>query len=231
MNSPRGHSVLLDRLLTVATVSATVGVVVLLLNPGPRPSLIADAEPVATRIDNWQQLASRGARVGSREAPVTVVVFRDFGCPSCRAVESFLLDQHERFPNELALVFRHFPLNEVSYRAALAYECAVRQGVGNEMRAVLYRGQQESSETRWTALGVRARVQDTVALTRCMDDPDVHAILQADIQAADSLYAKETPTLVVNGVLFESLPTREWLAAYLKSAMRKQVPAKEVESR
>lgn len=231
MNLPRGRSVLLDRLLTLATVSATVGAVVLLLNPGPRGSPIADAEPVATRINHWRQLVTRGTLVGSRDAPVTIVVFRDFGCPSCREVESFLLDQHERFPNELAIVFPHFPLNEVSHRAALVYECAVRQGMGREMSGTLYRSPKELSRGWWTELGVRAGVQDTATLARCMDNPQVHAIVQADIQAADSLYVRETPTLVVNGVLFESLPTREWLAAYLKSAIRKQAPAKEVESR
>ena len=90
--------------------------------PDPTP-------PVPVR--DWERVASGGHRMGHVNAPVTIVEFADFQCPACRrfATEIFPMLQAQ-FGDQMALVFRHWPLpnHPYSYDAARAAECAAAQG-------------------------------------------------------------------------------------------------------
>jgi protein-disulfide isomerase len=67
---------------------------------------------------------------GSAKAPITVVEFSDFQCPSCRFAQAPLKKLEEQFHEVLNLKFRHFPLSGHAYAmdAALSAECASEQG-------------------------------------------------------------------------------------------------------
>jgi len=68
-------------------------------------------------------------RLGPANAPVQIVVYSDFQCVFaanwCRSCNS-----QAEFPNEVTIVYRHFPLtaHPRAFPAAVAAECAAEQG-------------------------------------------------------------------------------------------------------
>src|SRR5690606_34940887 len=62
--------------------------------------------------------------LGHAHAPVTVVEYGDFECPTCKQAAPSLKLLLQRFPEQVRLVFRHFPLEEVHPHALCAAEAA-----------------------------------------------------------------------------------------------------------
>ncbi|PEN14225.1 hypothetical protein CRI94_04075 [Longibacter salinarum] len=74
--------------------------------------------------------ASQGMpALGPDEAPVTMLEFSDFQCPYCARATSMVEELHNRYPDQLRIVFMHFPLSshEWARPAAVAAQCAARQ--------------------------------------------------------------------------------------------------------
>src|SRR5512140_2050378 len=47
---------------------------------------------------------------GPAAAPVKLVEFSDFECPSCRAVQADIQGLFKNYPGKIQLTFKHFPL-------------------------------------------------------------------------------------------------------------------------
>jgi cyclophilin family peptidyl-prolyl cis-trans isomerase/protein-disulfide isomerase len=83
---------------------------------------------------------------GSLDAAVTLVVFMDFQSPECVWLETILSQLLEWHPNDLRIVFRHFPQLYLHDKAALAAEAAQAagaQGAFWEMYDMLYQNYSE----------------------------------------------------------------------------------------
>ena len=68
--------------------------------------------------------------LGRAEAPVTVIVFTDFQCPSCAAIHPSLERLVKEYGEKVRLVARDFPLSQhiEAFKAAEAAEAAREQG-------------------------------------------------------------------------------------------------------
>src|SRR5690242_9105095 len=60
-----------------------------------------------------------GHRLGPDDAPVTIVVWGDFECPFCAKLAPVLHDVHEKYGDDVRIVFRHLAM-AMHPRAALA---------------------------------------------------------------------------------------------------------------
>jgi cyclophilin family peptidyl-prolyl cis-trans isomerase/protein-disulfide isomerase len=83
---------------------------------------------------------------GREDAPVTITIYNDFSCPQCAPLALTLVQLAQAHPNDLQLVFRHFPLLSVfdkSGLAAQATEAAALQAKFWEMHNLLYETQAE----------------------------------------------------------------------------------------
>jgi protein-disulfide isomerase len=79
--------------------------------------------------------------LGSEHAPVTIVEYGDFECPSCKNAVPAVKMLLENFAGKVRLVFRHFPLEQAhphALMAAEAAECAGEQGKFWEMHELLF---------------------------------------------------------------------------------------------
>ncbi|MDX2480483.1 MAG: thioredoxin domain-containing protein [Desulfuromusa sp.] len=83
---------------------------------------VAIREELATTIANQPYL-------GAADAPVTIVEFSDFQCPYCSKGAKTVEQIIEKYPNDVKLVFKHFPLNNHSWAkaAAIASHCGALQ--------------------------------------------------------------------------------------------------------
>lgn len=71
---------------------------------------------------------------GNRDAKVTIVEYSDFECPFCKAFHPTLQRAMQEYRNDIAWVYRHFPLDALHSKArkeAIASECAAELG-GND---------------------------------------------------------------------------------------------------
>ncbi len=109
-------------------------------------ALLSSPYPPVNASD-WQ----RGA-----ESPlVTIVEYSDFECPACGALAPTLAVLESQYPDQLSVVFRHFPLigseeapiHEKAALAVQASEAAGLQGAFWEMHDLLFERQLE-----WSAL-------------------------------------------------------------------------------
>jgi protein-disulfide isomerase len=173
------------------------------------------------RVEGWREFSAGGNRAGPADARVTVVEFADFQCPFCQAVARRLDSLRQERPQDLAFVYRHFPLaNHVhAVAAARASECAGAQGRFWPMHDVLYERQESIGALPWARYGAEAGVPDSAAFARCMARTDEVPGLQRDVEAGHRLKVRGTPTILINNYRVEGAPPMDTLRAYVRRAL------------
>jgi protein-disulfide isomerase len=83
---------------------------------------------------------------GKMDAPVVLVEYGDFQCPHCGAAYPMIKEIENKFKDQMAFVFRHFPLSELNpyaQAAAVASEAAANQGKFWQMHGLIFENQSE----------------------------------------------------------------------------------------
>ena len=138
---------------------------------------------------------------GPADAWVTVVEFADFQCPYCRNVQPALAEMLAAYPEDVRLVFRHFPLEAIHPRArpaARAAECAFAQDHFFEMAARVFTSSLDDSTL--AADAASAGVPDLDAWTACLTAAATDARIDGDLDIGRTAGVPATPTFFVNGV-------------------------------
>lgn len=81
---------------------------------------------------------------GNKDAKVVLIEFGDFQCPGCGAYYPMLKSLEQTYGEDVAFVFRHFPLSQIhpnAFAASRAAEAAGEQGKFFEMHDKLYETQ------------------------------------------------------------------------------------------
>lgn len=94
----------------------------------------SDLPPVTE--DDWS--------IGPDDAAVTFIEYSEPQCPFCASLEPQLMALYEMYPEDVRLVYRHFPLDSIhdkSLLASQALEAAGRQGKFQELKNFLFERQ------------------------------------------------------------------------------------------
>jgi len=146
-------------------------------------------------------LAVPGAPVrGPQKAPITIVEFSDFQCPFCASAETVLKQVLDTYPNDVKLVFRHFPKVDIPQAklAAEAAECAARQGKFWEYHDRLFAGPSEISATDLGTIA-EAISLDRQAFSTCLETGASRVRVNTDLDHGVRAGVTATPTFFVNG--------------------------------
>jgi protein-disulfide isomerase len=217
-----------DRLLNVATavmvicaVLATGFTVSRSVSPTRTPAA-AGGIVVPRSQPDWSEYARTGHVIGPRAAPIAIVEFADFQCPFCRTFKTFVDSLRRRHPDQVKLVYRHFPIrtHTLAVAAARASECAARQGRFDEMYETLYDEQASIGVQPWAWFASKAQIPDRSAFDRCVDLTDGIAALATDTVAGNRLGIEGTPTILINGIRLDGVPPLDSLEAYVSRASR-----------
>lgn len=160
-----------------------------------------------------------GPEKGSPNAPVTIVEFSDLQCRYCARAHQALQDLVRRRPNDVRVVFRHYPLAMHAHarHAAEVAACAQQQDEFWRVADVFFTNQEDMTE-----VSIRKHVEsldlDLSAIDACVQSGDGGHIVQADVDEGDALGVGSTPTFFVNGHYIGSLP-REGLDAVVDREM------------
>ncbi len=167
------------------------------------PILILRKLPASQASSSSIPLKSRG----DEKAPIQIVEYSDFQCPSCQAVEMSLKVILVRYPGKIYFVYKHFPLmgHKFSALAHQAAECAHEQGKFWEFHDRLYQDQMVWSSALDPLVIFLNYARDMKfneeRFARCLENAAVAERIRADKKEGQSAGVNSTPTFFVNGVM------------------------------
>jgi predicted DsbA family dithiol-disulfide isomerase len=144
------------------------------------------------------------ASLGPADAPATVIVFSDFECPVCARAAEVLRRIHERSPDGVRIVFKHFPLERhpMAMSAARASIAAGLQDKFWEFHDIVFANQEDIGPGLYmraaTELGLDV---DRFEAERISEASAVQ--VQADREEGLRLGVEATPAIFVNGRRFQ----------------------------
>ena len=166
---------------------------------------------------------------GNPDAKAILIGYGDFQCPACAAYEPLLNRLSEEFPNDLAMVFRHFPLRTIHPNAnvaAYASEAADKQGKFWEMHDLLY-----AKQIDWEKAGDPKSMFAIYAVqlglnkdqfVADMNSDAIKAKIDADYTMANRIGLTGTPTFFLNGKqLMQNPSSYEAFKALIEAEIQK----------
>lgn len=176
--------------------------------------LLAEPEPLVQSISVDDDPVR-----GDANAPVTVVEFTDFQCPSCAAMQPILDEVLKSYGSKVRYVVRDFPLlaHANARKAAEAANAAKAQGKFFEYTSLLFKHQNAldvaSLKKYASDLGLNRALFDT-----SLDSGQYAAEVRHDINDGEKYGVESTPTIFINGVALSVL-SPEGLRAAIDKAL------------
>jgi protein-disulfide isomerase len=176
---------------------------------GPTPARSQTAAPSATQAAANDLLDQRTK--GSATAPVRVIEMSDFQCPWCRkfTVETAgILDREYVATGKVRWIFINLPIVQLHPNAGAAAElamCAAAQGKFWPMHDLLYQHQDT-----WAPLNAPEQylltLVDSLRIPRdsvlpCLRTAKMRDLVQRDLNTAQRIGARSTPSFLIEGVL------------------------------
>ena len=136
---------------------------------------------------------------GERDAPLLIVHYGDFECPYSGALHPTLRELETRFPDQIAVIFRHFPLSDVhphAFPAALAAQASGEKFWA--MHDTLFENQDELREADLLDYARQIGL-DLAQFRTALGAPATREAVETSVQTAQSIGLHGTPSVFING--------------------------------
>jgi cyclophilin family peptidyl-prolyl cis-trans isomerase/protein-disulfide isomerase len=174
-----------------------------------RDEALANSPFEAVSEADWQR--------GNADAEVTFIEYGDFQCPFCGALSPTLLELEARYPDDLQVVFRHFPLigsveEPIHEKAALAVQASEAAGLQDkfwEMHDLLFARQSEWTElgdaefTAWLVAAAEEMGIDTTQFLADLTSEELVSLAENAWDEGRELGITGTPYLLINGFPYQ----------------------------
>lgn len=174
----------------------------------PSPTAIADAadDPYEPAYPPGDVTDTDHIR-GNKNAKVTLIEYSDFECPFCLQHGDTLNQLLAAYPNDVRVVYRHFPLTGLhpeAQKAAEASECAADQGKFWEMHDAIFQANADGtmSVNAWKKIAGTLQL-DTNAFSNCLDSGEKASVVATHQNDGANAGIAGTPGTFVNGQLIE----------------------------
>jgi protein-disulfide isomerase len=160
--------------------------------------------------------------IGAADAPVTIVEYGDFGCPTCRAWHNAgIMDQVRTvYGDQVRFVWRDFPvITARSPKAAEAAQCAYDQGQFWEYHDFLYE-RATSLATSELKLYANELGLDSEQFNQCLDSGQHQATVDRDLQDALGRRFRGTPSFLVNDQPLAGPPNFQYLQGLIEPILQ-----------
>ena len=157
---------------------------------------------------------------GNKDAKVIISEYADYQCPFCSTVFPYLSDIVKEYDGQVGLVFRSYILSyhQNGTAAASAANAAALQGYWEPYAKKLFKEQ-----SNWESLSASDRDNhfreyfvevtegkgDTEKFLKDMNSDAVKQKIKADMAISKRLGVNETPTIYINGKVFELPSAKE----------------------
>ncbi len=137
---------------------------------------------------------------GDKDAKVLIVEYSDFQCPFCAKVQPTVAQIEEEYGEDVALVFRHYPLSfhPNAVPAALASECAAEQGKFWEYHDILFENQNALTEADLMSYAKTLKL-DEDQFSECYKSQKYQDKVDADFSQGQTDGVTGTPAFFING--------------------------------
>ena len=170
------------------------------------PSAPTDpGEPYPPAVLTTEVDDGRDHILGNKNAKVTIVEYSDFECPFCQRHLPTVKQAVSDFPNDVRLVYRHYPLTAIhpnAQKAAEASECVAKLG-GND---AFWKMHDNLFAAQATGLGTDAFVKaakdagvNEAAFKSCLDSGEMAGRVNEDVASGNDSGVQGTPATYVNG--------------------------------
>ena len=164
-------------------------------------------EPLAgsAAIENIRPVTNDDHILGNLNAPVKIVEYSDLECPFCKSFHPTIEKIFEEYKDQVAWVYRHFPLTTIhpkAVNAAVASECAAEQGGNNSFWAYIDEYFEVTPSNNNIDLAELPRIASEVGLNRavfeqCLASGKYDDKIRADFEEAVDSGGTGTPFSVV----------------------------------
>jgi len=191
----------------------------------------ADRElsPVDSTLPKVQ---SNGYVMGDSSAPIEVIEFGDFECPSCARFSTLTEPEvRSRLVEKGVIRFRFidFPLSmhRNTWPASRAAACADEQGKFWQMHDALFQSQDQwNGETTGNPNPIFKQLAQQIGLNQkqfddCVDSKKTQAKIQAHEQLAEQQHIQATPSFIIGGKIVEGPRPYDEFKAIVDSALKK----------
>ncbi len=145
---------------------------------------------------------------GPQDAPVVIHLFSDFECPYCRLAEQNLRELFQAYPEQLRIVWHHFPLpfhkRALPLARAAHFAFTTRGDAGFwSMHDAIFALDEEASRLSDEALEIESKKLSFhfARLKAAMESELADAHILADQELAESMGIRGTPAMVVGEYL------------------------------
>lgn len=137
---------------------------------------------------------------GAENAKVTLAVFDDYQCPYCSRLEPRLDQLIKKYPGQVKLVIKHFPIpnHRFAYRAAMAALAAGNQGKFWEFHAALFQNYNALDDQKIRDIAESLKL-DQERFTQDLNSPANRELIIQDMQEGQEIDVRGTPTIFLNG--------------------------------
>lgn len=172
-----------------------------------------DANSLIAASDQSGQIADRID--GNKDAKVRLIEYGDFQCPGCGAAHPKVKTLMEKYGDNVAFVFRNYPITSIhpnARAAAAAVEAAGQMGKYWDMHNLMYESQSEWSEASASdRSGIFRGYAEQVGLNGDAFDKTlseqagrINAKINFDQALGRKVNVTGTPTFYLNGKVVES---------------------------
>jgi protein-disulfide isomerase len=139
--------------------------------------------------------------IGNAKASVTLAAFLDYQCPFCAKIYPLLQEVLKKYPNDVKLVIKQYPLpmHKFADKAAHAALAAAMQNKYEKVTDLFF--------TNFTTLNdetIRKYVQeagvDMPKFDKDIESAEVKDVLQQDLQTGKEARVRAVPTIFINGI-------------------------------
>ncbi len=167
-----------------------------------------------TNRENPSFVTRESPFIGTPGAPVTIVIFYDYGCPHCKEAEPLLEKVVADNPKDVIVYFKMYPLRKETMDAARGALAAMRQGKFREMHQALFANQSRLSRDDVVAHAKELGL-DMAKFEKDLSDPALTARIEAERDEGRKAGLEGTPMIFENGRryhnIFSADPISDWV--------------------
>jgi protein-disulfide isomerase len=144
----------------------------------------------------------RGRLRGDPNAIVTIVEFADYQCPFCKQSETTLNNLLKKYPGQVRVAFRDFPLSSIhpyAEEAAEASRCAGKQGKYWEFHDAMFADQAKLDQAQLKATAQTLGLDEN-AFQSCLQSGEYKTQVLRDQQDGIKAGISSTPGFFINGI-------------------------------
>ena len=174
-------------------------------------------EAASSEINNLlaEPVTERDHAIGAATAPITIVEYGDYECPTCLNAIPVLKEVQRSLGERLRFVFRHFPRSSIhshASAAAEAAEAAAEQGKFWEMHKALFEHQKELGEVDLSHLALMLGLE-LYKFESSRTQEKHRQRIDTDFNGGVRSGVNKTPTFFINGRRYEGANTAEGILA------------------